>query len=241
VVDLVGDQLHARLLAPPGDRSQLVGQQHGAGGVGRAGDHQPGERAVGVDLGELLDGRLEPGVRAGGDLHDLAAERGKHVAVAGVARSRDGDAVAHVERGEESEQEAAARAGRHDDVVGGHVDPVAASVVVGDRRAQLDDPDRRRVAERITRAEEPDRLCSDRRRSARARLSRQQVDQVAVAPLPLGRQREQVHHVERRHVGALGRGQAGHHDADPKAAAHLTGSRYGRSLHSLPTRPPVVE
>ena len=161
---------------------------------------------------QLLDGGLEPGVGAGSDLDDLAPERGEHVAVARVARPRDRHPVAHVERREERQQEAAARAGGHHDVVGGHVDPVAAAVVVGDRRPQLDDPDRRRVAERVARAEQADRLGVDRRRCAGARLARQQVDQVAVGALPLGRQRQQVHHVERRHVGAVGRGQAIRHD-----------------------------
>ena len=84
VVDLVGDQLDAVLLAPRGQRRELRREQHGAGRVGRAGDDEPLE--VG-DPGDLLDRRLEPGLRAGRELDHLAAERGEDVAVAGVARA----------------------------------------------------------------------------------------------------------------------------------------------------------
>jgi hypothetical protein len=163
-----------------------------------------------VELGQLLDSRLEAGLRTGRDLDHLAPEGREHVAVAGIAGSRDRHPVADVERREERQEEPAARTGRHDHVVGRHVDPVAAPVVVGDRRAQLDDAGRRRVAEGVARRQQADRLVVDRAGRAAARLAREQVDQVAVDSLPLGRQRQQVHHVERRHVGALRCGESVH-------------------------------
>ena len=122
VVDLVADQLHLLGLAPPGQRGELARQQHRAGRVGRAGDDQPLEAVLRVELGDLLDGRLEPGLRAGRDLDDLDAERGEHVAVAGVAGPGHRDLVADLERRQERQQEPAAAAGGHDDLVGVDVD-----------------------------------------------------------------------------------------------------------------------
>ena len=155
-----------------------------------------------VQLGDLLDGGLEPGLRAGRDLDHLAAQRGEHVAVAGVARPGHRDPVADLERREEREQEPAAAAGGHDDLVGVDVDAVRPLVVAGDRLAQLEDPDRGRVAERVGALQQPDRLVADRRRRPAARLAGQQVEQVAVGAPPLRCRRQQVHDVERRHVGA---------------------------------------
>ncbi len=105
VVDLVADQAYAVLLAPRGQRSELVGQQHRAGRVGRGGDdqavHGPGHGF------ELLDGGLEPGPGPAVDLHHLDAERGEHVAVAGVAGPGHHHPVARLERGQERQQEPA--------------------------------------------------------------------------------------------------------------------------------------
>ena len=157
VVDLVADQLHLLGLAPLGQRRELARQQHGAGRVGRAGDDQPLEAVLGVQLGDLLDGGLEPRLRAGRDLDHVDAERGEHVAVAGVARPGHRNLVADLERRQEREQEPAAAPGGHDHLVGVDVDAVGPLVVGGDRLAQLEDPDRRRVAERIGALQQPDR------------------------------------------------------------------------------------
>ena len=87
VVDLVGDQLDAVLLAParPARRAP-PGSSMVPGRVGRAGA-RPGRLTVGRAPRASLDRRLEPGLRTGRQLDDLAAERGQHVAVAGVARA----------------------------------------------------------------------------------------------------------------------------------------------------------
>ena len=43
VVDLVADEAYAVLLAPAGDRGELVGRHHRAGGVGGGGDDEAGD------------------------------------------------------------------------------------------------------------------------------------------------------------------------------------------------------
>ena len=94
---------------------------------------------------------------------------------------------------------------------GADVDPVLPPVVAGDRRPQLADAGGRRCSRA---GPEPPAAGSPRpapARGARAGLAGDEVDQVAVGALPLGRGGEQVHDVERRHVGALGDGQARSH------------------------------
>ena len=133
---------------------------------------------------DLLDGRLEAGLGAGRDLDDLAAERAQHVAVAGVAGPRHRHPVAGLERREEGEQEAAAGAGRHDDLLGGRPStPCVRWWCAGDRLAQLEDAGGGRVAERVARLEQPHRLVAHRHRRAGARLAGEQVEHVAVGAL----------------------------------------------------------
>jgi hypothetical protein len=76
-------------------------------------------------------------------------------------------------------------------------------VVPGDGLAQLGDARGDGVAERVAAAEQPDRLVDDRPRSAGRGLAGDHVDQVPVGALPVGGRRQQVHHVEGRHVRPL--------------------------------------
>ena len=149
VVDLVADELHAVVRAPVRERGQLGGVEHGAGRVGRAGDHQPLHRLV--EGLEHRDRGLVAGLRPARQLDDLAAQRREDVAVAGVAGAGHGHAVARVERREEGQQEAAGAAGGHHDVLGGDVEAVGAAVVPGDRGAQRRDAQRDGVAEHLGR------------------------------------------------------------------------------------------
>ena len=92
--------------------------------------------------------------------------------------------------------------------------PCCAPVVPGDRLAELGDPGGDGVAERVAAAQQPHGLVGDRARGARRRLAGDQVDQVAVRALPLGRRGQQVHHVEGRHVRPLGHRAPSAHVAD---------------------------
>ena len=138
VVDLVADQPHQVLLAPAGDRGELVGRHHRAGGVGGRRDDEAGDHPL--DRRELCDGRLEPGLGPAVDLDDLAAEGGEHVAVAGVAGTGHHHPVARLEGGQEGQQESARRTGGDDHVVEADVDPARPTVVGRHRLAQTRAP-----------------------------------------------------------------------------------------------------
>ena len=131
VVHLVADQPDAGFRAPSRDGGEFLGRDHRAGRVGGAGDDHALHRRI--EFGEHLRGRLEPRVWAAGDLDHFTAERREDVSVAGVSRTRDGDPVTDVETGEERQQEAAARAGRDDDVGGVDGKPVPVGIRRGDR------------------------------------------------------------------------------------------------------------
>ena len=69
----------------------------------------------------------------------------------------------------------------------------------------------RGVAERVAGPQQPDRLVAHRRRRPGARLAGQQVERVPVRALALGGRGQQVHDVERRHVGPGGGLEPGSH------------------------------
>ena len=74
------------------------------------------------------------------DLDHLDAERGKDVAVGGIAGRRHRDPVADIEHGEEGEVERRRGAGRHRDPLRRNLDAVVLVVVRGDRLAQAASP-----------------------------------------------------------------------------------------------------
>ena len=79
---------------------------HGAGGIGRAGNNQAVERFAA--LRQQVCRRLKIGVRADGDFNHLDPERCQNVAIRRIAGRRHRDLVAFVERGNEAENERAA-------------------------------------------------------------------------------------------------------------------------------------
>ena len=91
------------------------------------------------------------------------------------------------------------------------VDAVPGPVVAGDGLAQLGHTRRLGVAEQVAVEGALGGLAHRTRRRGR-RLTGDQVDQVAVGALPGAGRRQQVHHVEGRHVGAGG---------DPEAAPQV--------------------
>ena len=105
---------------------------------------------MGGDGGIEGPGReAEPGVGPHRDLHRLHVERVQEVAVRRVAGPNDGHAIASIEGGEEGEHERARRTGgdRHGCRV--DLEPVPASVVLGDGPAQLRRTQRAGVAEGV--------------------------------------------------------------------------------------------
>ena len=87
VINLVADQPHSRFVTPGRDRRELLGRDHRAGWVGGAGHHDTLHRRI--ELGQHLRGRLETGLGAAFDHHDLAPQRRQDVAVAGIAGAAD--------------------------------------------------------------------------------------------------------------------------------------------------------
>ncbi len=120
--------------------------QHGARGVGRAGDDQAVERSCG---GDRLRGRHVPGLGTDPDADEVEPERSDHVAVGGVAWFGDTDALALVESGQQRQQHPARRTDGDGDPVRRHGNTVRASIVDSDALAQLVDPGRGGVPEPI--------------------------------------------------------------------------------------------
>ena len=78
---------------------------------------------------EQLGRRLEAVLGLARQQHRLDAERGKDIAIGGIARRRERDPVADIEGGEETEQESARGTGRNHDPVRIDLDPVSLPVV----------------------------------------------------------------------------------------------------------------
>lgn len=153
VVDLVADQSHVACPAPFRERGQFGAIEHGARWVRRGGDDESREFAVSRHCRiEQCRRRLVPGVDTGRDLDHLDAERGQDVAVGRVARTRERDTIAGVERGEEHELERARRSRGDGNAPGVDLDPVPGAVVAGDGFAQRRGPERPRVPGRLERA-----------------------------------------------------------------------------------------
>ncbi len=144
VVDLVGDEAHAALVAIAHQLGEDAGVEHGAGGVRRRRDDETVEGPSGV---EQLRCRRPAGLGTDDDRHRLHAERDQAVAVAGVAGLDDGDPGRRSEGGEEREREAGGRA-RHDEHTGRvDVDVVQIAVALGEPAPQRPQPRSVRVAE----------------------------------------------------------------------------------------------
>ncbi len=145
VVDLVGDETHAALVAVAHELCEHASIEHGAGRVRRGGDDEPVERPGGV---EHLGRRRPAGLGSDDDRHRLHAERDQAVAVARVAGLDDGDPGVAPERGEEREREAGRRA-RHDQHARRvDVDVVQIAVALGETASERFQPGSIRVAER---------------------------------------------------------------------------------------------
>jgi hypothetical protein len=200
VVDLVGDQPHPVVRAPDRQGRQLTRFQHGSGGIGRAGHDQ----AVQAQVLDHPLGGLVPGVRSARQVDDLTPQRVQDVPVRGVAGPGKPDPTAHVEGGQERQQESARRAGGDDHAVGIHRQVVAVPVVPGDGVAKGLDARRLGVAEdvRVQRG-----VCrpADRRRRGRGWLTRGQIPDHVARVAPSGGGREHLHDVERCHPGPFRR------------------------------------
>ena len=147
VVDLVGDEPHTVGLAPRGERGELRLLDHRAGGVRGRGEHEALERGLAVRGLQHLHRRLEPDVRAAGQLDDLDVLRPEDVRVRGVAGGGERDPVACVEAREEHHVEGTGRSAGHGDALDRDVDVVPALVVLSDPLPQRDDPEHLRIAQ----------------------------------------------------------------------------------------------
>ncbi len=190
--------------APVGDRGELGTVDHGARRVRRRGDDEPGERPTGLSGVEQGRRRLVARLGAAVDLDDLTAERGEDVAVGGVARPGESDAVAGLEGCEEGEDEGARRAGGDRDARRVDVEAVPAAVVGRDLRPQLADAERRRVGQSPPGPVDPGRRLRDQARRPARRLTGAERHDVATLGAQHGHPVEHVHDLEGRHLRAPG-------------------------------------
>ncbi len=121
-------------MAPRGQRRQLRRRQHAARRVRRTGHDQP--RDLAAQRVEQRRRRLKPrfDLRRDTDRHDI--ERLQDIAIRRVAGIGERHLVAGIERGEETEQERARRAGGDNDALDRHIDAVFVLVMTRDARAQ---------------------------------------------------------------------------------------------------------
>ena len=201
MIDLVGHEADAVARARLRQFLKPFGLEHGAGGVGRAGDDQPGDPLIAGRRFHLLGGwhPAPPGI--GGEQHRLLPQRGQDMAIAGIARRRQTDAVAMIEQRQERQHKRRRRAGRDRYLLRRHFHAVALAVVASDALAQGWHPKRRRVAQRIAPKRAPHGL-ERRARRRRAGLADFHVYDLVAARLALGRGLHYVHDDEGRHAAA---------------------------------------
>ena len=128
-------------------RDSAVRLHHGAGRIGRAGDHHAGERLLAMRGDQRL--RRQRPARLGRrfDQHRLAAERAEDVPVRRIAGIGERHAVARLEQREEGEHKAARGPGGDDDARRIERQIVSLGVMAGDAGAQRGNPQRLGVAD----------------------------------------------------------------------------------------------
>ena len=192
---------------------EIGGRDDRPGRIGRTCEEHALQRLFGVRGGDVPGSEMTDADRF--DLDHLDAERGKDVAIGGIAGRCHGNAVADIEHCEEGEVERRRRAGRHRDPLRRYDDAVMFVVVSGDRLAQAAYPERVGVADAAI-LQRPGSGLANRHRRGIRRLSdchRNHRMAEALQAIGLG---EHVHRVERLDIAASRQGQ--HHCRTPEPA-----------------------
>ncbi len=111
MVDLVGNDGDAQAFGGFHQHLQRVDRNDGACRIGRTGEQHALERLFLVRGLHVL--RMQVGIPARFDFHDLDAQRRHDVAIGGIAGRGDGHPVSGVEHGKESKVEGRRGACRH--------------------------------------------------------------------------------------------------------------------------------
>ncbi len=198
VIDLVRDHADAKRGRARGQRRQFLAAQDGSGRVsGRSKDQAL--HVIRQILGAGLIAVLDPG----GDADGLQGHGAQDLAIAGIARLTQGDAVAGIEKRREGKDEGAAGAGRDHHPRRVKIDPVPALVKRGDALAKLGQTQCHRIAQRLFQ-------CL-RQRLTRAfggrggGLAHLHMDDAPAGGLGLAGGLHHVHHDERIDLSALRR------------------------------------
>ena len=134
-------------------------------------------------------------------LHRHEVERRQDVAVGGIARRRQCDALARLEGGKKRQDEGRRGAGGDDDARGIDADAVCVEIMAGDRRAQRRKPERLGIAQRVLVERAPRRREHGAGRRRR-RLADLEVQHVGAGCGALVRGAQHVHDDEGRNRGA---------------------------------------
>ena len=135
------------LLAPLRNGTQLVGIDNGASGIVRTGDdHGLGHPRKFL---QVLGGELKAGLGTTVNLDNVGAERLQSIAVCGIARAREHNIVADVERCEEKCHETTGRTGGDDNISSLRGRSIVFTMPGGDGFAQLRRADGRCVAQNL--------------------------------------------------------------------------------------------
>ena len=216
MIDFIRDDADALGVAIFYDGFEFRTRNHRARGVGRAGDDEPLDGLV--QRPQQFDGRLETGLGTGRQADHLQSERGKGVAVGGIARLGHGDALAGIEGGEKSQYKPAGRPDGDGDLIGCNDSAVIIGVMLGDAGAQLGIALRLGIAETGA-IERRMGGGNDLGRGAAHRFAGFHMHDLGAAIRHLVGGLENFHGVERRHIGAFG---------DFHAIAPATGCRRWR-------------
>ena len=133
----------------------------------------------------------------------------QHLAVAGIARLADGDAVPDVEAGEEGQHAGRRRAGGHRHPGRIDLEVIATPIQRGDSPAQGIDPVGVGVAQRICAVERGVGGGEGGRRQARRRLADLQVQDLVSGRSVFPGGPDHLHHVEGIDLGSLRRAHVG--------------------------------
>ena len=147
VVDLIRDEGDAQLITGCADSGQILAAHHRARGIGRAHQQDAVERRSRMGRHDHLSCDDIAAGLAGLDTDGLDTQRMEDVEIGGVTGSRNSHPRTGIEQGQEGQQEAPGRAGRHDDAVRRHINAIGFAVMPGNASPQARTTERFGIAD----------------------------------------------------------------------------------------------